>query len=135
MIDKLGIAAPITWDTDAYRERIYLAVLGNGIGHFRGTSHPGEGGNIFLFAHSGYTQALKNDYHRLFRRLDQLAPGDPVVIQSPRETVTYRVIDEKIVAPDDFSVIEPTPKEIITLMTCWPPGKTDQRYIVRAERM
>jgi LPXTG-site transpeptidase (sortase) family protein len=43
-----------------------------------------------------------------------------------------------IVGPDDVSVLDPTPTEAVTLVTCYPfyfVGSAPQRFIVRAVRI
>lgn len=134
VIEKLAIDVPITWDVDGYNEKAYLAALAGGVAHFRGTAKPGSAaGNIFIFGHSGYTKALPNDYHKIFRTLDKLDKGDEIEIRDGDQTHHYRVTAEREVAADNLSVLEPTPTETLTLMTCWPPGTLKKRLIIQAE--
>lgn len=129
----MGINVPITWDVDGYNEKAYLTALAQGVAHFRGTAKPGEAGNMFIFGHSGYTKALPNNYHKVFRTLDKLDKGDEIEIRDGDQTHRYRVTSEREVAPDDLSVLEATPTEMLTLMTCWPPGTLKKRLIIQAE--
>lgn len=134
-IDKLNLRVPIRWDVNGFDEQAYLEALAGGVAHFAGTAQPGAPGNVFVFGHSGYRRALPNDYHRVFRQLDRLDRVDQVLIVRNATVFTYQVTEEREVAADDLSVLEPTDTEVLTLMTCWPPGTLDARYIVRATRV
>lgn len=70
----------------------------------------------------------------VFRDIQLIQEGDPIYITTPWDTLTYRVCDMRIVSPDDTSwcAIQPG-RALITLMTCHPYGKSNQRYIVFAE--
>ncbi|MGH7488206.1 MAG: sortase domain-containing protein, partial [bacterium] len=49
----------------------------------------------------------------------------------------YHVTSTLIVGPDDVWVLDPTPKESLTLVTCYPfdfVGPAPKRYIVKAQR-
>ena len=51
-------------------------------------------------------------------------------------TVDYKVTSIVIVEPDDVTVLAPTEKNTITLVTCYPfyyVGHAPKRYIVKAE--
>ena len=51
-------------------------------------------------------------------------------------TLRYKVVDIRIVEPDDVAVLTPTEHANLTLITCYPfyfVGSAPQRYIVRAE--
>jgi len=98
------------------------------VGHLPDTPLPWEPGNTALAAH-------RDTY---FRPLKDIKVGDVVRLSTPRGTVEYRVQRTLIVAPEDVWVLDPTMRQTLTLITCYPfsyVGHAPQRFIVRAERV
>lgn len=115
---------------------IYLgATLENmekGAAHLTQTSIPigGMNTNAVLAAHSGWTDAA------MFNDIMKLEPGDKVYVRNFRETLTYQVVQSTIILPTDIEKILIQPKkDMITLITCYPIGKSYQRYVVYCERV
>ena len=99
--------------------------LDRGAGHIADTARPGAAGNAGIAGHrDGF-----------FRGLKDVKVGDELQIQTTTATKRYRIERIWIVAPDDVSVLDPTPGPSVTLVTCYPfyyVGSAPQRYIVRA---
>ncbi|WP_263377768.1 class D sortase [Granulicella paludicola] len=120
-VPKVGIEVPVFEGTSDL-------VLNRGVGHVSGTAMPGENGNMAI---SGHRDGF-------FRGLKDLHMGDRVEVQRDAETgqVDTYVIDKiKIVLPQDVSVLKPTEKTTLTLITCYPfyyVGAAPERYIVQA---
>jgi sortase A len=58
------------------------------------------------------------------------------VLSTPSGTARYVVQSTRIVEPSEVSVLAPTPKSTLTLVTCYPfnyIGAAPKRFIVRAE--
>jgi len=100
--------------------------LKKGIGQHIGSVDPGKNGNLVLSAHNDI-------YGEWFRDLDQLNPGDEIVIKTATQVYTYRVTRTRIVSPTDVSVLEPTNKSTITLISCYPYLVDKQRIVVFGE--
>lgn len=145
-IDKLSLHAPIVPNVPGTNEKAYLAALTNGVAHYAGTPLPGQkvelsktekkNGNTFIFGHSSFYKS--QPYNTVFAKLDQLKIGDTFAITvHNKDVLTYRVFRSAIVKDDDLSILAPdkSGREIVTLMTCWPPGTIARRYIIQAERM
>ena len=101
--------------------------LNRGGGHVEETAMPGTSGNSGIAGHrDGF-----------FRGLKDVGPGDTVELETLHEKQIYRIERAWIVNPEDVSVLDPTPEQAITLVTCYPfyfVGSAPQRYIVRAVR-
>lgn len=101
------------------------AVLGN-------TSAPigGVNTNCVIAGHRGWHGA---DY---FRHIDRLQAGDMVTITNLWETLTYAVVDTKIIQPDQVDKIKIQPgRDLLTLITCHPYASGGrQRLVVYCER-
>lgn len=134
IIPKITLKAPIILNVPGEDEIAYLKALEGGVAHFAGTVSPGETGNSVIFAHSGYYKNKPGGYKEIFRHLEQLRPGDDILINLTGRKLDYKVTNSKIVAADALSVIEPIENEKrLTLITCWPPGTIDKRLVVIAE--
>ena len=102
-------------------------ILDRGAGHVEETAMPGAPGNSGIAGHrDGF-----------FRGLKDVKLGDAIELETLQGTQTYRIARTWIVSPDDVSVLDPTPEQAITLVTCYPfyfVGSAPQRYIIRAVR-
>lgn len=130
IIDKLKVDAPVFWDIS---EGDILERLKDGVAHYKGTSRPGEGGNIFLVGHSSNYVWIKSDYNNVFALLDKLVAGDRIEIRYGDQSYYYDVVETKIVKPSQVEVLSGTNTETLSLMTCWPVGTSLNRLIVIAE--
>lgn len=105
-------------------EGVGEAQLDAGPGHLMGSAWPGDPGNAIISAH--------RDRH--FHGLDQLAPGDTIITETPARRVRWVVNGRRVVdraAPALFATTKPT----LTLTTCWPVtwmGPAPDRLIVTA---
>ena len=101
--------------------------LNRAVGHIEDTALPGTEGNSGIAGHrDGF-----------FRGLKDIAPEDVIELETLRGRERYRVERIWVVAPEDVSVLDPTPARSLTLVTCYPfyhIGPAPQRYIVRAVR-
>ncbi len=125
------------------------AELEEGPGHYADTAMPGEDGN---FAVAGHRVGRGSP----FLDLDQMRPGDPIVVETADGWFTYRVLGDPatgdfadptgipgqhVVTPADVDVIAATPGgppgvaasgKYLTLTTCHPKYSARQRLIVHA---
>jgi sortase A len=103
-------------------------VLSRAIGHAAGTALPGQPGNITLAAHRD----------TFFRHLGDLRSGDIIELKEASHEYRYQVRFTAVVGPKDTWVLEPTKKEMLTLLTCYPfhfVGPAPNRFIIRARRI
>ena len=107
--------------------------LANGAAHLSQTSFPigGENTNCVIAGHRGWNGAY------YFRYVPDLRKGDVVTLQNLWETLSYQVVETKIIAPNDVDAIRiQEGRELLTLLTCHPyasGGK--QRFLVICERV
>jgi len=117
-IPKLNLEVPVYDGTDDL-------TLNRGVGRIIGTARLGSAGNTGIAGHrDGF-----------FRGLKDIAVGDRIDLVLPNHTSHYVVDNVHITNPDDVSVLRPTPKASLTLVTCYPfyfVGSAPQRYIVSA---
>lgn len=135
VIPKIGANARILANVDAANEGEYLAALQKGVAHAAGTTFPGEGGHIFLFAHSTDYFWNVGAYNAVFYLLSKLEKGDEVDLFYQGKRYVYRVIGKEIVDPNRVEFLtRKSNREFLTLQTCWPPGTTLKRLLVFAVR-
>jgi len=130
-IDKLGINVPVTPNVDGNDQKLYDKALNNGVTHYKNTALLGSGSNIVIFGHSSTVWGI-GKYAKVFASLDQLNVGDEIKINFNQKEYKYLVNEKKIIAADDLSVILPTEREELTLLTCWPVGTAQKRLAVIA---
>lgn len=105
------------------------AALRAGAGHYPKTVLPGEKGNVAIAGH-------RTTYGRPFNRMDDLRPGDEIVLTTPIGKHTYEVTGKPfVVSPNDWTPITDFPKggSFLTLTSCHPEGSAAYRIVVRAE--
>jgi sortase A len=120
-IDRLGLTAAIS-------EGERASVLRRGVGHLADSAWIGQGGNVALAGHRD----------TVFRSLRKIQTGDVIEIATAERSVRYRVDNTAVVAPDDLTVLEPSGRSTLTLITCYPFsyfGSAPDRFIVRAREI
>lgn len=100
--------------------------LKRGVGQHIGTANPGEPGNLVLSAHNDI-------FGELFRDLDQLSPGDDIIVNTASRQYIYRVTGMRIVEPTAVEVMQSSDRPTITLISCYPYLVDNQRIVVFGE--
>lgn len=117
-IPKLQLEVPVLEGTDPI-------TLNGGAGRIPGTALPGQWGNIGIAGHrDGF-----------FRSLKDIAVGDRIQLVTNQRTDTYVVEKIHITIPQDVSVLGPSRRSELTLVTCYPfyfVGSAPKRFIVQA---
>jgi len=131
-IDKIGVLVPVIENVDGTQKVTYNKALEKGVAHYQGTSLPGQGGNIFIFGHSS-TILGKGPYAQIFAQLNELQKGDLMIVYYKGKKFVYSVFEKQVVEKNNLSVLQPTAKEQLTLMTCWPIGSNAKRLIIKGE--
>ncbi len=96
------------------------------VGQHLGSGDPGQPGNMVFSGHNDI-------YGEVFRRLDELQPGDEIQIHSTTEIFTYVVTGWKIVAPTEVSVLAASAYPSLTLISCYPYLVDTERIVVSAD--
>ncbi len=97
--------------------------LRKGPGHYSDTPLPGQGGTIGIAGH-------RTTHGAPFRKIDQLKPGDKVIVDMTYGTFTYQVERTRIVDPSDVGVKRPVGHEQLILSACHPLYSAAQRIVV-----
>lgn len=102
-IPKIELVAPIQEGTSD-------KVLKAAVGHFSESSF--WNGNVALASHN------RSKYVQYFEKINELQDGDEIVYRTKLGTRKYSVYESKTIDETDWSVIENTSENIITLITC-----------------
>lgn len=109
------------------------AHMAEGAAQLGQTSIPigGENTNAVIAGHRGYNGAP------YFRYVPELQVGDSVDITNLWGTLHYKVVETRIIQPNDIDAIKIQPgRDLITLLTCHPYASGGrQRFLVICERM
>jgi len=132
VIPKIKAAAVVFPNIDPFNPAEFKPILKKGVAHANGTSFPGQGGNIYLFAHSTDAFFNVNRYNAVFYLIGKLQNDDEIDVYYKGKLFKYYVYEKKVVSAQALEYLEPTKEEILTLQTCYPPGTTLARLIVRA---
>lgn len=135
VIPKIGANSRVLANIDPGDEKTYLDALNKGVAHAAGTAYPGEGGHVFLFAHSTDYFWNVGTYNAIFYLLYKLEKNDEIDIFYKGQRYVYKVIGSEVVDPSQVQYLtRKTNREFLTLQTCWPLGTTLKRLLVFAVR-
>lgn len=133
-IPKISISAPIVFSTSDNKTAL-TKDLNSGVVYYPGSVYPGQVGQIIILGHSAPLGWPKIKYDWVFTDLEKLAPGDTILIDLNNKQYTY-IVRQKTIIQRGADV--PTDglsagNNVLTLISCWPPGKDYQRIAVQAE--
>jgi sortase A len=101
------------------------ASLRKGPGIYDEVPFPGAPGTTAIAGH-------RTTYLAPFRRIDQLARGDEIVLEMPYARLTYEVEEKRIVAPTAVSVVKRVGFDRLVLSACHPLYSAAKRIVVFA---
>ena len=133
-IPKISIEAPIVFSSNPDKNAL-TKDLNSGVVYYPGSVYPGQAGQIIILGHSAPLGWPKVRYDWIFSDLEKLTQGDKILIDLNNKQYTYIVKQKTIIqrgeeVPQDSSAAN---KNVLTLISCWPPGKDYQRIAVQAE--
>ncbi len=118
-IPVLGLIAPVQEGTN--QDTLKVAV-----GHFSESSY--WNGNVALASHN------RSQYVHYFENINQLQIGDEIIYKTKFGIRIYSVYESNIIDETDWSVIENTSENIITLITCV-KNSPESRLCVKAKEI
>jgi LPXTG-site transpeptidase (sortase) family protein len=132
-IPKISIAVPIIFSQSANLS-LLKKDLDEGVVYYPGSVLPGEKGDIVILGHSAPAGWPKIKYDWVFSDIDKLVEGDNIMVDLNNRQYTFIVRKTTIIkrgqsVPKDLSSAE---NNVLTLVSCWPPGKDYQRIAVQA---
>jgi sortase A len=107
------------------------ADLKKGPGHYVSTPMPGQPGNVGIAGH-------RTTYGAPFNRIDEIRPGDEIVVSTAQGRFTYRAIPAPGAPDQAWYTVDPSQSEVladmgddrVTLTACHPKYSARQRIVV-----
>jgi sortase A len=119
LLPTLGSSFVVVQGTDG-------ASLRKGPGHYPATPLPGQPGTVAIAGH-------RTTYLAPFRDIDELHPGDRVVLEMPYGRFVYSVEETRIVKPNAVWVTKPVGYPRLVLTACHPLYSASKRIVVFAK--
>lgn len=119
VIPKIGVDKIVV-------EGVSLDDLKKGPGHYPETPLPGQEGNAAIAGH-------RTTYGAPFNRIDELVPGDEIMVETLQGEFSYRVREQLVVSPSQVEVLVDTEANQLTLTACHPKYSARERIVVVAE--
>ena len=131
-VPKLGISVPIIFSQSTDKSLI-MKDLNAGVVYYPGSVYPGQIGQIVILGHSAPAGWPKIKHDWVFSGLNNFAAGDIILIDLNNKQYTYTVRQKTIISKGADIPAYNSDNNILTLVSCWPPGKDYQRIAVQAE--
>jgi sortase (surface protein transpeptidase) len=132
-IAKLGISVPIIFFNNPNEsEDIIYAALDQGAVHFPSSVLPGEFGRTIILGHSapeGWPM-IKHDW--IFSEINDLTAGDKITIFYLGKEYVYYFEGKVFLDRGEELPKDPVDRNVLSLISCWPPGKDSRRIVVTA---
>lgn len=130
VIRRLGVKAVFIEGAPEKQDALETELLKQGPTHYRSDYGPlplpGMGRTVAIAGH-------RTTYGAWFRHIDELEPGDRIVLLMPYGAFRYRVQTHKQVAYNAWNVLNDHGYERLVLTSCDPPGSAARRLAVFAK--
>ncbi len=102
--------------------------LKKGPGHYPETPLPGQLGNAAIAGH-------RTTNGQPFYDIDQVTPGDEIIVTTPTGRYVYIATGQQVVSPDDYQVVATTDPTVatLTLTSCTPRYTARDRIVITSE--
>jgi len=132
-IPKINISSNIVFPQTKDINILYN-YLDSGVIYYIDSVKPNQAGLITMLGHSAPPGWPKIKYDTVFSELDKLSAGDDIYLNIDNKKYTYKVIETKIINKgQEIENILTDNKNMIVLVSCYPPGKDYKRIAVFGE--
>jgi sortase A len=107
-------------------EGVEVSDLKRGPGHYPDSPLPGQPGNAAIAGH-------RTTYGAPFNRVDELEPGDEILVTTVQGAFRYEMREQLIVSPDEVEILDDFGDNRLTLTACHPKYSARQRIVIVAE--
>ena len=132
-IPKIDVEAPIIF-TEQDNEENFEEILKKGVLYYPSSVKPGEEGITVILGHSAPLNWPEINYDGVFTDLNKLETGDIIYIYFNHRQYSYKVRNKFFLEKgEEISSLDLTnSKSMLILLSCWPPGKNQNRIAVEA---
>lgn len=143
IVSKINLDVPLIdskyKNRDDFTQWNFDEELENGVVKYPTTPQPWFDWNTLLFGHTSQEWREKNSYWTVFSRLPELELWDEIKVIWKWKLYEYKVLEKIIVVPNNvnnqYQKYQKIWEDHITLMWCYPLGRTDKRMMVTAKRV
>ena len=134
VIPKINIDAPLIF-IDSLEIKEIERGLDLGVVHFADSVLPGQDGQTIILGHSAPPNFPKIKYYWIFVRVNELAEGDEIHVFFKNRKYQYKVTAKFFLeSGDDIPQDHLTgSKNVLYLVSCWPPETGTRRIAVEAQ--
>lgn len=133
VIPKVGIDIDVVNPIAKDIPSLDTALL-KGAVRYPGSALLGENSRMFIFGHQSYLPVVRNQAFKAFNGLQNVRPGDDIIVHSSSARYHYRAVSIDYVDVDTASIEIGSGAQTLTLVTCDSFGKEKtKRYVVHAE--
>lgn len=131
-IPKIGISVPLVF-AESQNEKDVGNALNGGAVHFPDSVLPGEAGQTIILGHSAPLGWPKIKYDWVFSRINELTEGDEILVYFDHRKYVFSVTGKFFLdRGEEVPELLTKNKNVLTLISCWPPGKDIKRIAVEA---
>ena len=113
--------------------------LENWVVKYPTTPEPWFDGNTLLFGHTSQEWRQHNPYGTVFSDIPELENGDIMKVIRNWKLYEYKIVEKTIIKPSlvntQYQSYQEKWKDYITIMWCYPLGRTDKRMMITAVRV
>lgn len=133
-IPKLEVSAPLIFIESSENKDITVA-LKRGVVHYSQSALPGKNGQTVILGHSAPAGWPEINYDWIFSRLNELNSGDEIIVNYKNREYRYQVTKKIFLKPGEEIPVQglTNSKNMLILLSCWPPGVNLKRIAVEAE--
>lgn len=126
-------------DKNDFSQWNFSEELENGVVKYPTTPEPWFDGNTLLFGHTSQEWRKHNPYGTVFSHIPELEKWDTMKVIRNWKLYEYKVVEKTIVRPSQvnkqYQSYQNKWKDYITIMGCYPIGRTDRRMMITAKRI
>lgn len=132
-IPSIGVNTEIVFPQTRDVSLLYK-YLDSGVIFYPDSVLPNQVGQITILGHSAPPGWPKIKHDTVFSDLDKLEIGSEIYLSIDNKRYTYIVKDKKIIEKgQDIENVLTNKTNVITLITCYPPGKDYKRLVIFGE--
>jgi len=128
-IPKIMVKAPLI---KISKQEEAKNALNKGVVLFPGSVSPEDNGIILILGHSAPPNWPKIRYDWVFSKLEELNEGDEVLLYLNHREYKYQIQKKFFLFRGENLSEEKRETNVLTLISCWPPGKDYKRIAVEA---
>lgn len=141
IVPKINLDVPLV--NSKYKDEVdftqwnFDEELTNGVVKYPTTPQPWFEWNTLIFGHTSQEWRQKNPYGTVFSRIPELDQWDEIKVIWRWNLYSYKIIEKTIIVPSKvnsyYQKYQNLWDDYVTLMWCYPLGRTDKRMMITAK--